>query len=98
MKDRSGDTDTGTDIHDIHDTLGHGHPHGHDHGAHHRPHNLSHTHDHGHVHLTMEHWDPDARRDDEEEEEVTGVEMTAEVKIGHRRQVVGILVSYSILP
>ena len=42
----------------------------------------------------MEHWDPDARRDDEEEEEVTGVEMTAEVKIGHRRQVVGILVSF----
>ncbi|KAK7681867.1 hypothetical protein QCA50_015215 [Cerrena zonata] len=59
--------------------------HGHDHGAHHRPHNMSHTHDHGHVHLTMEEWDPDSGRDEEE------VEVTAEVKIGHRRQVVGIL-------
>lgn len=71
---------------------GHGGGRGHhDCGAHHRPHNTSHSHDHGHVHLTMEEWDPDARHEHEEEEE--GVEVTAEVKIGHRRQVVGILVS-----
>lgn len=56
-------------------------------GSSHRPHNLNHGHDHGHAHLTMEHWDPDSHEDEGD------VELTAEVKIGHRRQVVGILVS-----
>ncbi|KAI0072601.1 Zinc/iron permease [Panus rudis PR-1116 ss-1] len=63
-----------------------GHGHGHTHSQHH---------DHAHVHLTMEEWDPDANNEDLEVGGSMGAEEetmeTAEVKIGQRRQIVGIL-------
>ncbi|CAL1702639.1 unnamed protein product [Somion occarium] len=55
------------------------------HHDHHRHHERHHSHDHAHVHLTMEEWNPDSNGDE------TAVDERSEIKIGHRRQVVGIL-------
>jgi len=59
------------------------------HHAHHHSHHHEHENDNTHVrhaHLDMENWDPD--QDDDVSSNLAG---EAEVKIGHRRQVVGIL-------
>ncbi|KAI0338706.1 Zinc/iron permease [Trametopsis cervina] len=63
-----------------HHAPSHSHSHSHSHG-----HGLGHSHGNGHAHVHMENWDPEASIIHDEEED------TEAVRVGRRRQVVGIL-------
>lgn len=56
------------------------------HAHHHHHHSHTNGHGHGHSHLDMESWDPDHDHDGDMD-----LKGETEIKIGHRRQVIGIL-------
>lgn len=74
----------------------HGHAHGHEHShsqhRHGQRHEHGHGHGHGHAHLDMASWDPDVEAFSSEGDEYDSEE-EEEVRVGRRRQIVGILVS-----
>lgn len=70
----------------------HAQSHEHDHHSRSGTHSHRHEHGHGHAHLDMDDWDPEAGSSHGNEE------VGEEVKVGRRRQVVGILVRLLLLP